>query len=45
MEDLDLCGRIIFRNSVGVWNAFVWLRIWTERERASVKVVMNLLFL
>ena len=29
MEDLHLYGRIIFRNSFGVWTAFVWLRIWT----------------
>jgi hypothetical protein len=32
MEDLDLYGKIIFRNSLGVWNVFFCLRIWTDRE-------------
>jgi len=41
MEDLDLYGRIILRNSLGVWTAFVWLRIWTEREGGSVNMVVN----
>jgi hypothetical protein len=30
VEDLDLYGRIIFRNSLEVWTAFVWPKIWTE---------------